>query len=67
MMATLLRFGITVAAIPLCARVMDGVHMINPDNALVLGVVLAILYTLLRPFCALCSSCPISARLVWCT
>ena len=50
MLATLLRFGITVAAIPLCARFMDGVHMINQDNALVLGLVLAILYTLLRPF-----------------
>ena len=50
MLATLLRFGVTVAAIPLCARFMDGVHMINPDNALLLGVVLAILYTLLRPF-----------------
>lgn len=50
MLATILRFGITVAAIPLCARFMDGVHMIDPNNALVLGVVLAILYTLLRPF-----------------
>lgn len=50
MLATLLRFGITVAAIPLCARFMDGVHLLDPDNALVLGVVLAILYTLLRPF-----------------
>jgi uncharacterized membrane protein YvlD (DUF360 family) len=50
MFATLLRFGITVAAIPLCARFMDGVHLLDPDNALVLGVVLAILYTLLRPF-----------------
>ena len=50
MFATLLRFGITVAAIPLCARFMDGVHLLDPDNALVLGVVRAILYTLLRPF-----------------
>ncbi len=50
MLATLLRFGITVAAIPLCARFMDGVHILNSDNAILLGVVLAILYTLLRPF-----------------
>lgn len=50
MLATLLRFGITVAAIPLCARFMDGVHLLDPDNAILLGVVLAILYTLLRPF-----------------
>ena len=50
MLATLLRFGITVVAIPLCSRFMDGVRMIDQDNALLLGVVLAILYTLLRPF-----------------
>lgn len=50
MLATLLRFGITVAAIPLCARFMDGVHLLDPDNAILLGVVLAILYTMLRPF-----------------
>lgn len=49
MTATLLRFGVTVAAIPLCARFMDGVHLINPNNALLLGIVLAILYTLIRP------------------
>lgn len=50
MFATLLRFGATVAAILLCDRFMDGVHIINTNNAIVLGVVLAILYTLLRPF-----------------
>jgi uncharacterized membrane protein YvlD (DUF360 family) len=49
MLATILRFGVTVAAIPLCARFMDGVHLINPNNALLLGIVLAILYTLIRP------------------
>lgn len=49
MLATLLRFGVTVAAIPLCARFMDGVHLIDPDNALLLGIVLAVLYTLIRP------------------
>lgn len=49
MMATLLRFGVTVAAIPLCARFMDGVHLIDQDHALLLGIVLAVLYTLIRP------------------
>lgn len=58
MFATLLRFGVTVAAIPLCARLMDGVHLINPDNAIVLGVVLAIVYTLLRPFLRLVLKLP---------
>ena len=50
MLATLLRFGATVAAIFLCDRFMDGVHILDPNNAILLGVVLAILYTLLRPF-----------------
>lgn len=50
MLATILRFAATVAAIPLCARYMDGVHLIDPHNAVVLGVVLAVIYTLLRPF-----------------
>ncbi len=58
MLATLLRFGVTVAAIPLCARFMDGVRMLNQDNALLLGVVLAVLYTLLRPFLRLVLKLP---------
>lgn len=50
MLATILRFAATVAAIPLCANLMDGVHMLNEHNAVLLGVVLAVVYTLLRPF-----------------
>ena len=41
MLATILRFAATVAAIPLCARYMDGVHLIDQHNAVLLGVVLA--------------------------
>ncbi len=50
MLATILRFAATVAAVPLCARYMDGVHLIDQHNAVLLGVVLAVVYTLLRPF-----------------
>ena len=49
MLATILRFAATVAAVPLCARFMDGVHLIDLHNAILLGVVLAVIYTLLRP------------------
>ena len=48
MLATILRFAATVAAIPLCARFMDGVHLIDFHNAILVGVILAVLYTLLR-------------------
>jgi len=47
--ASLLRFGITVAAIPFCANLMDGVHLIDMGNAIVLGLILAVIYTVLRP------------------
>lgn len=48
-MAALLRFIITVAALPLCARYMDGVRMLDLQNTLILGVLLAAVYTVLRP------------------
>lgn len=43
------RFLITVAAIPLCAEFMDGVHVLEMSNALIVGVGLAVIYTVLRP------------------
>lgn len=58
MLATILRFAATVAAIPLCARFMDGVHLIDQNNAIVLGLVLAVVYTLLRPFLRLVLKLP---------
>ena len=48
-MAAVLRFLITAAAIPLCARFMDGVILLDMQNAIVLGLILAVLYTALRP------------------
>ena len=44
-----LRFAVTVAAIPLCAQYMDGVHMTDWTKAALIGVILAILYLVLRP------------------
>ena len=58
MLATILRFAATVAAVPLCARLMDGVHLIDMHNAIVLGVVLAVIYTLLRPLLRLVLKIP---------
>lgn len=47
--AMLARFLITAAAIPLCARFMDGVVVIDMTNALILGAILGVAYTVLRP------------------
>lgn len=47
--AALVRFVITVAAIPLCAEFMDGVVLLDLSNAIVVGVLLAVVYTVLRP------------------
>lgn len=47
--AMLARFVITAAAIPLCARFMDGVVVIDMTNALIVGVILGVAYTVLRP------------------
>lgn len=49
MFGGILRFLITAAAIPVCANFMDGVQLINLHNAILLGVILAVGYTLLRP------------------
>lgn len=47
------RFVITAAAIPLCARFMDGVIVVDMTNTLVVGVILAVAYTLIRPLARL--------------
>ncbi len=47
--AMLARFVITAAAIPLCARFMDGVMIMDMTNALIVGAVLGAAYTVLRP------------------
>lgn len=44
-----LRFAVTAAAIPVCANLMDGVTVLNLQNALIVGVGLAVIYTLVRP------------------
>jgi len=49
MFGAILRFAITVAAIPACAHLMDGVHLLNQHNALIVGGILAIIFTVLRP------------------
>lgn len=36
-------------AVPLCAEYLDGVKMLDLTNALVVGVILAAIYTVLRP------------------
>ena len=49
MFAALLRFAITVAAIPVCARFMDGVVILDQHNTLIVGGILAVIFTLIRP------------------
>ena len=49
MIAALLRFAITAAALPVCAQYMDGVILLDQHNAIVVGVILAVIFTLLRP------------------
>lgn len=44
-----LRFLVTAAAVPLCAQLMDGVRAVDMSNAIVLGLLLAVVYTVLRP------------------
>ena len=43
------RFVMTAVAIPLCARFMDGVMVLDLANALVVGAILGVAYTVLRP------------------
>ena len=45
----ILRFLVTAAAVPVCAELMDGVRAVDMSNAVVLGLLLALIYTLLRP------------------
>ncbi len=49
MFGAILRFAVTVAAIPLCAEYLPGVHMTDWTKALLIGAVLAVLYIILRP------------------
>lgn len=45
----ILRFLVTAAAVPLCGYLMDGVSVIDYGAAIVVGLILAAIYTLLRP------------------
>lgn len=49
MLGAILRFIATVAAIPLCATYMDGVHMTDWTRAAMIGAILGLLYLVLRP------------------
>ena len=49
MFGAVLRFAVTVAAVPLCAQYMDGVHMTDWMRAAMIGAILGILYIVLRP------------------
>jgi len=51
----ILRFLITAAAVPVCAHFMDGVHG-EPEAALLVGAVLAVIYLALRPLVKLITS-----------
>ena len=51
--ALLARFMITAVAIPLCARFMDGVIVVDLTNALIVGALLGAAYTVLRPIARL--------------
>ena len=49
LLGAILRFAVTVAAVPLCATYMPGVHMTDVAGAMLIGVILGALYMLLRP------------------
>ena len=49
MLGAILRFAVTVAAVPLCATYMPGVHMTDVAGAMLIGAILGALYMLLRP------------------
>lgn len=49
MLGAILRFAATVAAVPLCATYLPGVHMTNVAGAMLIGAILGALYMLLRP------------------
>ncbi|MEG2718462.1 MAG: phage holin family protein, partial [Clostridia bacterium] len=44
-----MRFVVTVAAVPLCGYLMDGVRVVEYANAALVGLILAVIYTALRP------------------
>ncbi len=52
----ILRFLVTVAAIPLCGEFMDGVHIAELSQGLLLGAALGVIYLLLRPLVRLITS-----------
>ena len=49
MLAAFVRFAVTVAAVPLSAQYLDGIRMLDLTNALIVGVILAAVFTVLRP------------------
>lgn len=49
MTRTIFRMIATIAAIPLCAEYLSGVHAQDMQSALIAGAVLAVIYLLLRP------------------
>ena len=49
MVGILLRFGVTVAAVPLCEIFLEGVHLQTMEGALLLGAILGVIYMVLRP------------------
>ena len=49
MFCGILRFLVTAAAVPVCAQLMDGGRAVDMSNAIVLGLLLAVVYTVLRP------------------
>jgi len=49
----ILRFLVTVAAIPLCGEYMEGVHVSDLGQGLLMGAALGVLYLLLRPLAKL--------------
>ncbi len=49
MLAAVLRFLVTVAAVPLCAEYLPGVHRADWTQAALIGAILAALYLVLRP------------------
>jgi uncharacterized membrane protein YvlD (DUF360 family) len=53
MFSFVMRFAVTVAAIPLCATYYPGVHMQDLPAALLAGAALGVFYALIRPIARL--------------
>jgi putative membrane protein len=45
----ILRFLVTVAAVPLCAQYLPGVHMTDWTHGVMIGAILGVFYIVLRP------------------